>query len=158
MRTAAVRLRMSRIALLMFVSVFAFAMSRAAAQENGAAAAENPKWNYDELTRAPEKAQAKPNPLEGDPDAIRAGGKLFEQHCSECHGMKAEGGRRGPSLLRNEVAQATPGTLFWLLTNGVVWHGMPVWSRLPEPQRWQIVAFIGSFRTSPGRQEPTGGR
>jgi hypothetical protein len=54
----------------------------------------------------------------------------------------AEGTRKAPSLLADEVQQATPGTLFWLLTNGVARRGMPVWSKLPEAQRWQLVSFI----------------
>ena len=45
----------------------------------------------------------------------------------------AEGARKGPSLRADPVQQATPGTLFWILTNGVVRRGMPVWSKLPEP-------------------------
>ena len=137
-------------AFLTIINVLDFGVSTSTAQDNGAAIANNPKWNYNELMSVPEKARIKQNPFEGDPDAVRAGGKLFQQHCSECHGMKAEGGKRGPSLLRKEVEQATPGALFWILTNGVVWHGMPVWSNIPEPQRWQVVTFLESFRRSPG--------
>ena len=44
-----------------------------------------------------------------------------------------------------QVQQASPGTLFWILTNGVVRRGMPVWSKLPEPQRWQIVSYLKSL-------------
>ncbi len=58
---------------------------------------------------------------------------------------QAEGGRRAPSLRAEEVQRATPGTLFWILTNGVVRRGMPVWSKLPEPQRWQIVTYVKSL-------------
>ncbi len=100
---------------------------------------------YAELTKAPQKARAKRNPLEKDPDAIAAGRNLFEQHCTECHGDLAEGGRKGPSLLVEQVHNADPGTIFWVLTNGVVWRGMPVWSKLPEPQRWQLVIYIKSL-------------
>ena len=88
---------------------------------------------------------ARRNPLEADPEAVAAGAKLFEQHCMECHGATAEGAKKGPSLRAAEVQQATPGTLFWLLTNGVVRRGMPVWSKLPEPQRWQLVSYIKSL-------------
>jgi len=28
----------------------------------------------------------------------------------------------------------------------VVRRGMPVWSKLPEQQRWQIVAFLHSLK------------
>jgi len=100
---------------------------------------------YAELAKAPEKDRAKRNPVAVDPDAIAAGANLFDQHCAECHGDDAEGSRKGPSLLKEPVQTATPGALFWLLTNGVVRRGMPVWSKLPEPQRWQLVTYIKSL-------------
>jgi mono/diheme cytochrome c family protein len=144
------------VVLLTTASLFAFGVSAACAQESSAAASNDQKWNYTELAKAPERARAKRNPFENDPDSVLAGGKLFQRHCAGCHGIKAEGGKRAPSLLREEVQQATPGALFWVLTNGVVWHGMPVWSKLPEPQRWQIVAFLETFRTAPNAQRSTG--
>jgi mono/diheme cytochrome c family protein len=100
---------------------------------------------YAELSKAPQKARAKRNPLERDPEAVAAGRNLFEQHCAECHGDLAEGGRKGPSLLVEQVQNSEPGTIFWILTNGVVWRGMPVWSKLPEPQRWQLVSYVKSL-------------
>jgi mono/diheme cytochrome c family protein len=109
---------------------------------------------YAELTKAPEKARAKRNPLETDPDAVAAGANLFDQHCSECHGQTGEGSRKGPSLLKEPVQNATPGSLFWLLTNGVVRRGMPVWSKLPEPQRWQLVSYIKSLNPHPAASQP----
>jgi mono/diheme cytochrome c family protein len=54
-----------------------------------------------------------------------------------------------PSLRADPVRQATPGTLFWILTNGVVRRGMPVWSKLPEPQRWQLVSYVKSLNAVP---------
>ena len=99
---------------------------------------------YAELRKAPEKAATRPNPLENDGEAVAAGKLLFEDHCAECHGEDARGGRKGPNLRVSEVQNATPGTLFWLLTNGVVRKKMPAWSKLPEPQRWQLVRFLKS--------------
>lgn len=103
---------------------------------------------YAELKKAPAKAATRQNPLESDPDAIAGGAKLFRRHCAECHGASAEGAKKGPSLRELEVQQSTPGTLFWVLSNGVVRRGMPVWSRLPEPQRWQLVSYIKSLGAS----------
>jgi hypothetical protein len=68
--------------------------------------------------------------------------------------MKAGGTRKGPNLLREEVQQATPGTLFWILSNGVVRRGMPVWSKLPEQQRWQIVTFLQSLKVQAMNSQP----
>jgi mono/diheme cytochrome c family protein len=100
---------------------------------------------YAEISKAPEKARSKRNPLEKDPQAPAAGRILFEQHCAECHGDSAEGGKKGPSLKASEIQNAEPGAIFWILTNGVVRKGMPVWSKLPEPQRWQLVSYIKSL-------------
>jgi mono/diheme cytochrome c family protein len=100
---------------------------------------------YADLAKAPEMARAKRNPFEKDPDAIAAGQNLFEQHCSECHGNTGDGSKKAPSLRAEEVQNAAPGAIFWILTNGVVRRGMPVWSKLPEPQRWQLVSFIKSL-------------
>ena len=99
---------------------------------------------YAELRKAPEKAVNRANPLENDPEAVAAGKLLFANHCAECHGEDSKGGRKGPSLRVSDVQNATAGTLFWLLTNGVVRKKMPAWSKLPEPQRWQLVRFLKS--------------
>ncbi len=117
-----------------------------------------PKYDpavYAELQKAPEKARRRTNPLQNDPDAVAAGAILFEQHCAECHGNAAQGSRKAPSLLAPEVQSATPGTLFWLVTNGVVRKKMPVWSKLPEPQRWQLVRYIQSLAgAAPAAENP----
>jgi mono/diheme cytochrome c family protein len=103
---------------------------------------------YAEIGKAPELARARRNPLEKDPEAVAAGRILFGQRCAECHGESAEGGKKGPSLRAVEIQNAEPGGIFWILTNGVVRKGMPVWSKLPEPQRWQLVSFIKSLGTA----------
>ena len=126
------------LATLAGVSLFAFDRSsgRVSRKDEPAAAV---------LARVPQKARSKRNPLETDPDAVQAGKKLFEQHCAECHGNTADGTNRGPSLRTVQLQQATPGELFWIVTNGVVRRGMPAWSKLPEPQRWQIVTFLREY-------------
>jgi mono/diheme cytochrome c family protein len=100
---------------------------------------------YAELEKAPAKYRAKANPLATDKDAVAAGKVLFEEHCAECHGENALGSKKAPSLRAKEVQDAPPGSLFWILTNGIVRKGMPVWSKLPEPQRWQLICFVKSL-------------
>ena len=140
-RSAMIRRATLLLAALLLVDI-------AQAQTDNSRTPSPAKSVYAELAKVPAKAAGRHNPLEADPEAVAAGGKLFEQHCAECHGVNADGGKKGPSLLAEEVQQATPGTLFWLLTNGVVRKGMPVWSRLPEPQRWQLVSYIKSLGMS----------
>jgi mono/diheme cytochrome c family protein len=100
---------------------------------------------YDWHMVVPEKARLRENPLAADPQAAAAGAKLFVQHCAQCHGRDATGRAGKPDLHSDRVRQATPGELEWLLTNGSLRNGMPSWSRLPEPQRWQLVSYLKSL-------------
>ena len=111
---------------------------------------------YDELKKAPDKYSGKTNPLANDADAAAAGGVLFEEHCEECHGKEGMGGKKAPSLRAEEVQNAAPGAIFWILSNGVVRKKMPVWSKLPEPERWQLVSYIKSLgATSAQTSQPS---
>ena len=127
------------IILLLFLALCASAQTNASRKQHVS--------DYAELANTPQKMHDRGNPLEKQRDAVAAGAKLFDLHCAQCHGSSADGGHKGPSLRAREVQQATSGTLFWLLTNGVVRRGMPVWSKLPEPQRWQIVSYVKSLST-----------
>jgi mono/diheme cytochrome c family protein len=129
-------------------AVLLFTASGALSQSNDSSSSKTVNKRpgiYGELAKAPGKARDRRNPLENDPQAVAAGRNLFEQHCTECHGESAEGGKKAPTLRATEVQEASPGAIFWILTNGVVRRGMPVWSKLPEPQRWQLVSYIKSL-------------
>jgi cytochrome c oxidase cbb3-type subunit 2 len=108
-----------------------------------ATAAEKQPWR-----RAPSEAHTKANPYEGQPDAVRAGRKLFARHCASCHGDQGRGGE-APHVDADLVRGATSGDLFWFLTNGNLRRGMPSWSRLPDARRWQLVAFLKTLDASP---------
>ena len=101
------------------------------------------------LVGAPESAHMRRNPYESNPRAVLAGRKLFERHCAQCHGADARGRGKAPPLDTALVEQAPPGDLFWFLTNGNLWAGMPSWSRLPDAQRWQIITYLKSLRPPP---------
>jgi mono/diheme cytochrome c family protein len=105
------------------------------------------------LARAPESARVRPNPVAADPSSVRAGRKLFARHCAECHGDDGRGST-GPSLLTGRVREASPGQLFWILTNGDLPAGMPAWSHLPEPRRWQIAAYLKALHADPAVTRP----
>lgn len=134
------------VALALSGAFLVLSVCRAQKDANSEKPAQRSAFDYAELAKAPEKARLRPNPLEKDPDAVVAGQFLFENHCAECHGDAGVGSKRAPSLRAPEVQNATSGTLFWLITSGVTRKGMPVWSKLPEPQRWQIVRYVKSLR------------
>ena len=95
--------------------------------------------------KVPADARQRPNPMATEASAIVAGEKLFQRNCASCHGKQAEGHLKHPDLHSARVRNATPGELEWLLKNGSLKNGMPSWSRLPEPQRWQLVTFLKSL-------------
>lgn len=98
------------------------------------------------IAQAPQRTRERRNPYQGQPDAVLAGKKLFQQHCAECHGSNARGRGRAVNLHLSAVQNATAGELEWFLRNGNLWRGMPSWSGLPEQRRWQIVAYLKSLR------------
>lgn len=106
------------------------------------------------LGRVPEEARGRSNPLASDPDSVAAGGKLYERHCVHCHGLLGRGSRKGPALDTPQARTAPPGALFWVLTHGSVRRGMPVWTKLPEPQRWQIVSYLETLGERAGPTMP----
>ncbi len=108
----------------------------------GLLAAANGTW----LKEVPAREHARPNPLRGQPDAVAAGGRLYAEHCAKCHGKNAQGLGKAPSLRSLRVQQqATEGDLHWLLVNGNLRRGMPSWSKLPDPERWQIISYLKSL-------------
>ena len=98
----------------------------------------DPKWT------PPGEAAARTNPLAGNPDFAAGGRKLFQRHCAECHGSDGLGGKKknAPNLTMEIVQRQSDGTLFWKITNGKADGDMPDFSRLPEPQRWQLVLYL----------------
>ena len=93
---------------------------------------------------APSSSAQLKNPYSGDAQAAAGGKKLYSQSCSQCHGNNLQGIGPAPALTTASVKTASPGELFWFITNGNLNKGMPSWSQLPKQQRWQIVTFLES--------------
>ena len=119
-----------RIAIMIGLIGLACASGRAAQDQP------NPKW------AAPPAAVERINPLAHAPDAEPGGRKVFHQRCATCHGPDGEGTNKAPSLTARRVQAQTDGALFWKITQGNTHGGMPTFSFLPEPQRWQLVLHL----------------
>jgi mono/diheme cytochrome c family protein len=103
----------------------------------------------DWMKEVPARDRQKSNPFRGREDAVQAGRLLFVEHCAECHGDNAGGKKKKPSLRTSRIlSEATDGDVHWLLVNGNVRHGMPGWSKLPDPQLWQLVSYLKSLKAA----------
>jgi len=133
--------------LVLFIGLAILSLSAAAllASDSSASGSLDRPSNGSWLRKVPDADRTRANPFADKPEAIAAGKILFGQNCAHCHGTDAEGRHRRPSLRSERVAQATDGELAWLLRNGSLAKGMPTWSSLPEPERWQIIAFLRSL-------------
>jgi len=96
--------------------------------------------------KVPQKATIQINPFAGNPDHVQAGKRIFERYCASCHGKKGEGIGKAVSIDTDRVREVKEGALFWFLRNGNSREGMPAWSRLPDPQIWQLVTFLQRSR------------
>ena len=95
------------------------------------------------MRHVPAKDHERKNPFVGQADAVSAGRLVYEDHCSKCHGENAQGTKKRPSLRSERVQQqATEGDLHWLLVNGNMGRGMPSWSKLGDPQIWQVITYV----------------
>lgn len=110
--------------------------------------AQNPAYTPDPNWKVPAEAEAKKNPLAGNPGAAAGGRKLFLRHCAECHGNDGSGmpRKRSADLQLAAVQSQSDGALFWKISDGNLAKGMPSFSRLPELQRWQLVLFIRTLK------------
>jgi len=108
------------------------------AQQEDRVRERDPEWI------APPERSALVNPLSARPELAAGGRKLFTQRCSECHGPDGHGTARAPDLAAPGVQEQSDGALLWKISSGNTRSGMPSFSFLPEPQRWQLVLFLRS--------------
>jgi thiosulfate dehydrogenase len=90
------------------------------------------------------------NPIAITPANLSEGARLYEEHCSVCHG----GAKQKISPLRDKFSPPAPQLvnkvphdpepwLFWVTKHGVRMTGMPAWSGiLSDDDIWKTVAFI----------------
>jgi putative heme-binding domain-containing protein len=85
------------------------------------------------------------NPF-SSPQDVEMGNKLFQTHCSYCHGAFGEGGR-GADLTTGQFRHGdTDGEIFNNVRNGIPGSEMgPV--RATDDEVWRMVAFVRSIST-----------
>jgi cytochrome c oxidase cbb3-type subunit III len=95
------------------------------------------------------------NPLEGNPDAIRAGMGLFRGRCGDCHGIDARG-VRGPDITQVWASGRTDEGLFKTIKGGIPGTEMPANPRIFDHEAWQILAYLRTLAAPSPADPPRG--
>lgn len=126
---------------------------------------EPPRWESSIGMRALDASLEKrsnglKNPVTAkDAAAIAAGGKVYSDNCSGCHGSA-----KGPSAFGSgfyprvpqffqEGADVDPNEAFAAIHDGVRYSGMPAWDKqLSDQQIWQVANFVANIRGPGGKK------
>ena len=81
------------------------------------------------------------NPVDGDPDAIRAGGVDYQARCASCHGENAKGTDRGSDLTGIWAAGETDQQLAQIIRRGVP-NTLLTHSFGTDKSVWAILAYL----------------
>ena len=98
-----------------------------------------------------------PNPVQPTDETLLAGGKIYLNQCSGCHGELEPGkGGSASSLVPSPPQFSSVGTdyteaqLFWIAKHGIRHSGMfanEVWDK--DEKLWQVSAFLKRIRSLP---------
>jgi mono/diheme cytochrome c family protein len=126
-------------------------------RNHGFSARENPSWIETVLARnarkiaTPAGAKELKNPQQVTDASAAEAREHFLEHCSVCHGATGRGdtlyGRnlypKVPDLTQADTQQLTDGELFYIISNGVRFTGMPAFGGEDSPESiWELVSFI----------------
>ena len=94
------------------------------------------------------------NPFDTSQDAA-LGGRLFQTHCSYCHGAQGEGGRGADLTAGQYRFGGSDGALFNTIRWGIAGSEMgPV--RAADDEVWRMVAFVKRLGTVSAQEKPPG--
>jgi mono/diheme cytochrome c family protein len=126
-------------------------------RNHGSSAREKPSWIETVLARrmrkiaTPAGAEELKNPSPATEANMAEAQEHFVEHCSVCHGAAGRGdtlyGRnlypKVPDLTQSNTQQLTDGELFYIISNGVRFTGMPAFGGEDSPESiWGLVSFI----------------
>jgi mono/diheme cytochrome c family protein len=126
-------------------------------RNHGFSARAEPSWIEAKLARharriaTPANAKEAQNPFPKTEASLTEAREHFVEHCSMCHGIDGRGqtviGRnlypKVPPMTDADTQQLTDGELFYIISNGVRFTGMPAWGGEDSPESiWGLVTFI----------------
>lgn len=126
-------------------------------RSHGFSARAEPSWIEARLARharkiaTPAEAKGTKNPFPETEASLAEAREHYVEHCSMCHGIDGRGqtviGRnlypKVPPMTDADTQQLSDGELYYIISNGVRFTGMPAWGGEDSPESiWGLVAFI----------------
>lgn len=137
-----------------------------AVKRHGFSAREKPSRLEEFLARyarkiaTPAGAKALKNPYPATPESLAAARAHWMDHCASCHALNGSGNTvigqnlypKAPNMRDSNTQGLSDGELYYIISNGVRFTGMPAWGGEHSPEEtWQLVSFIRRLPTlSPG--------
>ncbi len=91
---------------------------------------------------------------EATPDEITHGKRVFDVHCSRCHGLDGVGGE-GPNLMRENLRRATTDeALIEIVDDGIPGTDMPGHGSLNTREIRRVAAYVWSLGVAPREDLP----
>ncbi len=99
----------------------------------------------------PAGARELKNPYPATEESLEAARAHWVDHCASCHGLDGSGntviGRNvyppAPDMREAVTQDLSDGELYYIISNGVRFTGMPAWGGEDSPQEiWELVSFI----------------
>jgi len=143
--------------LLAMVTLGGLAYLGVAVARHGFSAQEKPSRLEEFLARharkiaTPADARRLRNPYPVTPESLAAARAHWVDHCATCHALDGSGntvlGRNlyppAPDMRAAYVQTLADGELYYIITNGVRFTGMPAWGgEHSSEETWQLVSFI----------------
>ena len=131
-------------------------------QRHGFSAREEPAWYEKTLARharriaTPAGAKELKNPHPLTDESLVEAREHWVAHCSTCHALDGSGnttiGRnlypKAPDMRDQETQKLTDGEMFYIISNGVRFTGMPAWGEEDSQQSiWELVGYIRRLPT-----------
>jgi len=97
------------------------------------------------------------NPVPADEGSISRGAELFSIHCSQCHGVAADGnGPVAPFLINYKPANLTTdivqsksdGSFFMTISDGLEGRMPALNENLTVSERWDVVNYLRTLKAS----------
>lgn len=97
------------------------------------------------------------NPLTATQETLMAGGRLYRDKCSDCHGSpinpNSDYGRSfdppAPQFMK-QAPDMPENENFYIIKHGVRWTAMPAWGHImTDSEIWQVVTVLSRFEKLP---------